>query len=205
VDEFGEYIEENQEFALIARIICQMRKGIIVTPVSTSHLVEQIASKHGSDVIYTPVGSIYVARTMLDLIAEGREVIFGGEGNGGLIYPTHQFCRDGGMTAAMMVSVLKSSGIPLSENVKKLPSMSIIKEKIQTRRAKELLKQIEREFSNKKLDKIDGIKISDSGYWALIRPSGTEPFVRIIVESTERETAHAFYRELMKIISPYRE
>jgi phosphomannomutase/phosphoglucomutase len=105
VDENGRYIEENKEFALVTQYICRKQKGIVVTPVSTSNLVERVASAEGSTVLYTKVGSIYVARTMHKLILEKKPVIFGGEGNGGLIFPAHQFCRDGGLTAAIMVAV----------------------------------------------------------------------------------------------------
>ena len=65
---------------------------------STSKTVEIVVKNEGSTVTYTPVGSIYVARTMRLLMDEGEEVVFGGEGNGGLIFPGHQFCRDGGMS-----------------------------------------------------------------------------------------------------------
>ena len=106
IDDKGRYLEENKEFALIADLVCRKRPGMVVTPVSSSRLVEDVAERHGCTVIYTPVGSIYVARKMLALIREGKDVVFGGEGNGGLIFPEHQFCRDGGMTAAMMVSLL---------------------------------------------------------------------------------------------------
>ena len=96
IDENGSFVEENQEFALIAQHICRNAKGTIVTPVSTSQMVEMVAVAAGCTVQYTPVGSIYVARTMRELIANGKQVVFGGEGNGGLIFPKHQFCRDGG-------------------------------------------------------------------------------------------------------------
>lgn len=95
IDDKGRFVEENKEFALIAEYICSQKKGILVTPVSTSRLIETVIAPHGCTVDYTAVGSIYVARRMRALIAEGKPVAFGGEGNGGLIYPDHQFCRDG--------------------------------------------------------------------------------------------------------------
>ena len=105
IDEKGQFIEENQEFALIARQICRHKQGIVVTPVSTGQIVEIVARLESCSLEYTPVGSIYVARTMRKLIDQGKIVVFGGEGNGGLIFPEHQFCRDGGMTAAIMVNI----------------------------------------------------------------------------------------------------
>jgi len=129
IDEKGQFVEENQEFALIADHICHQKNGVIVTPVSTSQMVEIVAKMNHCTVIYTPVGSIYVARTMRSLIEKGTPVIFGGEGNGGLIFPDHQFCRDGGMTAAMMVAILASHGQKLSILLEQLPKRHMIKPK----------------------------------------------------------------------------
>ena len=72
VDNNGVFVEENQEFALFAQYICQNATGTIVTPVSTSLLIEMIAETAGCTVTYTPVGSIYVARKMRELIETGK-------------------------------------------------------------------------------------------------------------------------------------
>ena len=106
IDENGQFVEENAEFSLVAQFLCNKKKGAVVTPVSTSQMGELAVKNEGCTITYTPVGSIYVARTMRALMEKGNEVVFGGEGNGGLIFPDHQFCRDGGMTAAMMVFIL---------------------------------------------------------------------------------------------------
>ncbi|HVP94760.1 MAG TPA: phosphoglucosamine mutase [Methanoregulaceae archaeon] len=202
VDENGSFITEDQEFALVTDHICKEKKGVIVTPVSTSLIVETVAKNHGSTVVYTPVGSIYVARTMRELMSSGEQVIFGGEGNGGLIYPDHQFCRDGGMTAAMMVTILAGSGKKLSEMVECLPKFHTIKEKIRTTRARELMGQLEKSCAGYRIDRTDGLKIVKGTTWALVRPSGTEPLVRITVESPEKDSATAFFNELMGTITP---
>ncbi len=76
IDENGSFVEENQEFALIARHICHQKKGALVTPVSTSQMVEMVAKNEGCTIHYTPVGSIYVARTMRSLIDEGQDRLF---------------------------------------------------------------------------------------------------------------------------------
>lgn len=203
VDENGNYIEENQEFGVIAEEICSREKGLVVTPVSTSQIIEKIAEKYGSNIKYTPVGSIYVARTMLDHISAGEKVVFGGEGNGGLIFPNHQFCRDGGMTAAMMVWVLTSRNQSLSALVKKLPRNFMIKEKIHSHKSGALIAHIIQSFPHLKIDKTDGVKISAPSAWALIRPSGTEPFMRVIVESDTRENAEKFYQDIMSVASSF--
>ena len=200
IDEKGRYLEENREFALIARSLCQEQKGVIVAPVSTSRIVEDVSSELGSSVDYTAVGSIYVARRMLDLIAGGTPVVMGGEGNGGLIYPGHQFCRDGAMTAAKMVSLVALSGKPLSEMADSLPLYHMIKEKIRIGNARALVADLVGRYSLEKPDLTDGIRLNRDESWALVRASGTEPLVRITVESRRRDQAEDLLGEILDAI-----
>ena len=197
IDENGRYIEENQEFALIADRICRETRGTVVTPVSTSLLVETIAGNRGCDIRYTPVGSIYVARTMLALEADGASVAFGGEGNGGLIYPSHQYCRDGGMTAAMVVAILAGKQRPLSALIDDMPKFTMIKGKLRVDNPQALIATIEERYSGESIDRTDGIRINRKDSWVLVRPSGTEPLVRVFVESPDAETARLFYEEIL--------
>jgi len=201
IDEKGKFIEENREFALITQHICHRKKGIVVTPVSTGQIVETVAKKENCSLVYTPVGSIYVARTMRMLLEEGKPVIFGGEGNGGLIFPEHQFCRDGGMTAAMMVFLLASSGKKLSELIDQLPKRVIIKDKLITKEGMKILESLKSVYSSDMLDETDGVKIFKADTWALVRQSGTEPIVRIIIDSDTHEKANELYEELRTLIN----
>ena len=202
IDDRGRYVEENREFALIARHVCQRWKGVIVTPVSTSQLIEDVAAATGCTVRYTRVGSIYVARTMLGLIAAGTPVAFGGEGNGGLIFPDHQFCRDGGMTAATMIEVLAESGRPLSALVDELPPYHFISERIRTRRPDEVIAAVEAAFPDFSADRTDGVRLAKGKTWALIRRSGTEPIVRVMVEAEDRAAAEAMRDAVLKQVAP---
>lgn len=201
IDEKGIFVEENQEFALIAQHICTDTKGTIVTPVSTSQMVELVADTAGCAVQYTPVGSIYVARTMRELIGTGTQVVFGGEGNGGLIFPNHQFCRDGGMTAATMVSLLAATGQSLSSLVRHLPQRHMIKEKISTIHGSHLIEQLSKRYAQESIDSTDGLKIKRRNTWALVRVSGTEPLIRIMVDADDSAAASAFYLEIKKSVS----
>jgi len=196
VDEKGQFVEENCELALVARQVCRTEKGLIVTPVSSSFMIETVAAREGCNVIYTRVGSINVARTMHALIREGKSVIFGGEGNGGLIFPSHQFCRDGGMTAAMMVAILAAEQRPLSALVADLPERVMIKEKIPITSPEELLDRLSDAFSGETIDRLDGLKITRGSSWVLVRASGTEPLVRVIAEADTQKQAQEFYQEI---------
>ncbi len=200
VDEQGNFVEENAEFALMQEFVCRKREGIVVTPVSTSRVVEEIAAQTGCRIVYTPVGSIYVARTMLRLEEEGETVVFGGEGNGGLIFPHHQYCRDGGITAAAMVALLREAEAPLSALVAELPAWHMIREKIRTKDPAGCIARLRSAFSSEKLDETDGIRINRTETWALLRPSGTEPFMRLFVEAKEPAAAAAFAEEIRGVL-----
>ena len=197
IDENGQFVEENQEFALVADHICRQKKGVIVTPVSTSQMVEIVAKKNNSTVTYTPVGSIYVARTMRSLIEKGGHVIFGGEGNGGLIFPDLQFCRDGGMTAAMMVAILASRGPKLSLLLEQLPKRHMIKDKISAVGGAAILNALKSAYSHVIIDETDGVKIFQGNSWALVRASGTEPLIRIIIDAEDEEQGKALRDEVV--------
>lgn len=201
IDEQGRFVEENQQFALIAQYICHQKKGIIVTPVSTGQIVETIAKKEQCSVEYTAVGSIYVARTMRLLLEQGKPVIFGGEGNGGLIFPDHQFCRDGGMTAAMMVALLSSTGKKLSEHINQLPIRAIIKDKLVTNKGTQIMELLKTVYPRDIIDETDGVKIHKNSDWVLVRASGTEPIIRIFVDADTSEKATALYNEVKGHVS----
>jgi len=200
VDENGEFVEENSEFALVQRFMCRKGDGLVVTPVSTSMKAEDVAKETGCEIVYTPVGSIYVAREMIRLKKEGKDVLFGGEGNGGLIYPDFQFCRDGGMSGATMVALLADADKPLSELIESLPGRVMIREKLYTTDFEAVLSAVKKAFAEDDLDLTDGIRINRENMWALLRPSGTEPFMRLFVEAASEPEARPFTDEIIGVI-----
>lgn len=78
----------------------------------------------------------------------------------------------------------------------------MLKDKIYTDAPKELLKTAENAFAKDNLDLTDGVRINRQGMWALLRPSGTEPFMRLYVEAATVAEAEAFRDEIKRIISP---
>ena len=97
----------------------------MVTPVSSSSCVEDVVRADGGEVIYTRVGSPVVARKMIEV-----EAIFGGEENGGLIFPEHQYCRDAAMTMAKMLEIVAKEG-PLSSFCRPIPEYYLDKRKME--------------------------------------------------------------------------
>ncbi|HJJ28739.1 MAG TPA: phosphoglucosamine mutase [Methanocorpusculum sp.] len=204
VDENGTFMDGNITLALLASYFCEQTPGsLIVTPVSTSGIVEAVGRQYGCETAYTVVGSPYVARTMMELIAKGTKVAVGGEGNGGIIYPSHQFCRDGGMSAATMLGVVATRKQPLSELIAALPKYTMYQEKRKSTKAKEFTAHMKEFYKDLPMDTRDGIRITKGNAWALIRPSGTEPLIRVYAESVNADEAKALLGEILAEIEPY--
>jgi phosphomannomutase/phosphoglucomutase len=206
VDEHGTFVDGNITLGLVASYFCcNHPRSIVVTPISTSGIVEAVAAQYGCTTRYTVVGSIYVARVMRNLAEAGKPVIIGGEGNGGIIYPNHQFCRDGGMSAAAMLRLVVERNRPLSTLIAELPVFTMYQEKRETKRVTEIITHMKEYFKCCPIDSRDGIRITRDGAWALIRSSGTEPLVRIYAESKDSTKAKQLMDEILEEISEYLE
>jgi phosphomannomutase/phosphoglucomutase len=195
----GKYVDGDKSLALMSKYILSEKEGLVVTPVSSSSLVEEVVKEAGGEIEYTAVGSPIVARKMIDIGA-----VFGGEENGGLIFPEQQFCRDGGMAIAKMLECVVKSG-PLKSQVSKLPIYHTVKRKIDCPNdmKKHVLEHIEKESIGAKIDHTDGMKaIFDDG-WVLARPSGTEPLFRIFSESKDEDTAKERADRYESLVSDY--
>jgi phosphomannomutase/phosphoglucomutase len=147
--------------------------------------------------VRTRVGSPIVARTMFESGA-----VFGGEENGGAIFPDHQFCRDGAMTAAKMVELLAHDGKPLSALVAALPQYHIKKANVSvpTDRRDAVLRSIADLAKGRKVDTTDGIRIVEKDGAVLVRPSGTEPIFRVYAEARTAPRADALVEEGVALI-----
>jgi len=197
LDEHGRVCWGDHTFALIARDYLEHSSGKqkIVTPISSSQIIETIAEKYGGEVVYTAVGSVFVSNVMLKLGAK-----LGGEENGGIFYSPHVAARDGGITVAMIYRIVSEAKKPLSKLVADLPRTYIVKDKIPCpdiikAKVTEAIRNLPRK--GKVLD-IDGIKMwLPQGCWILIRPSGTEPIFRILVEGPTRGKA-------LRIVNDYK-
>ena len=117
--------------------------------------------------------------------------VFGGEGNGGVIDPRVHFVRDSFVGMALVLSYLAETGRPLSELVAELPSYVILKEKfpMQEGVVEGLQKGLKAGFPGAKLNLADGVRVDVPEGWVHVRPSGTEPVLRIIAEAADKATA----------------
>lgn len=196
-DENGDFIVEEIQLAMMAKYILARKKGPIVTPVSSSSRMIDVAKEAGVELVWTAVGSINVARKMMEVGA-----VFGGEGNGGLIFPEHQYCRDGAMACAKFLEII-ANGQKLSELARSVPEYFNSKTKIKINdmpatmsKVKELVLSTDYE-----VDTTDGVKIWHKDGWVLIRPSGTEPIIRIFAESKTKEKADELMNEGVELVN----
>ena len=182
VDEKGNYLYGDRSLSIVAKYqVEENGGGTVVTPVSSSTAVEDAVKSAGGQIIYTEIGAPVVARKMMETGA-----VFGGEENGGLIFSTHQYCRDGAMGAAKMLEIMAKTEKSLSELDEEIPRYSLLKTKTAcpNELKEKLLDLLAERFSGHgRIDRTDGLKIYTEDGWILIRPSGTEPIYRIFSEA----------------------
>ena len=154
-----------------------------MTCLNSGNIIEKIVEKSDSRVVRTKVGSVEVSRRMVN-----DDALIGYEENGGFMFGKHNHVRDGGMTLALMLDLLSKSKSNLSEKIRNLPPSFTTKTKIECslEQSEVVISELLKEFSDS--DTSDGIKIQvDGDNWVMIRPSGTEPIIRIYGESNSQQ------------------
>jgi phosphomannomutase len=199
VSEQGRALGEDYTLALAASLVLRHRPGAVVTNLSTSRLLDDVAEAAGVPLVRAPVGEINVARRMQK---EGATV--GGEGNGGVILPDVHLTRDAPVAAALVLQLLAETGEPLSALAAGIGSYEIVKEKVPrpSQPLDAVYDALEREVGAPEADRQDGLRLAWPGErkWAHLRPSGTEPIVRIICEAPTREEAERLVRTLREAL-----
>ncbi len=191
VTEKGDILPEEYSLLLATKFILSKRKGLVVTNFSTTQALDDIAAEFSSSVQRTKVGDIHVSRQMKE-----KKAVIGGEGNGGVIIPEVHYARDGIAAIALLLEYLAEANEPISKLADELPRYYMVKKKLEfTKGDFSLLKaRLKKEFKEEKLDFLDGVKITLKEGWIHIRPSGTEPVIRIITEAKTRKEAENLYQ-----------
>jgi phosphomannomutase len=192
VDETGRPIGEDYTLAFAVRAVLDgcitgAKPPTVVANLSTSLVVEDAARAHGARFIRTPVGEANVARAIRD---EGA--LIGGEGNGGVMLPALHIGRDAPLGLALILHLLAASGVTPSQLVAGAPRYTIVKAKgPRGPDLHQLYDQLRRRFSDATADDRDGLRLAWPDRWLHVRPSGTEPIVRLIAEAPTAADAEA--------------
>jgi phosphomannomutase len=186
VDGNGKALSEEMTLAIAADFLLGKTPGNMAVNLSTTGLIEVVAAKHGGKVFRTPVGEANVVEAIL-----GEDCILGGEGNGGVIYPTIHAGRDALVGIAMVLQAVAEHGGTLAEMVAALPPVFMVKTKVP---AEELptgkaLEEVLLKLGPGTIDSRDGLKWVGEQAWVHVRPSNTEPVVRIIAEAQDEAAA----------------
>lgn len=207
IDERGRYVGEEYTLALSALALLEAsrrsghttRGALLVTNLSTSRMLDDVASQYGAHVHRTPVGEANVVAVM-----QGEQALLGGEGNGGTIWPRVCYVRDSLAAMALVLWLISPQGggegkkVPLSAWVERLPKYAIEKRKVDLARkedAQPAIERVARAFGTQRVDRRDGAWIDfvdgplAGRAWLHVRASNTEPIMRLICEAPTVELA----------------
>lgn len=199
VDENGNCISEEYTLAFgIENILNKNPNSNIVINMSTSQMIEDIAEKYNSKCIRTKVGESNVFSGM-----KHTNAIAGGEGGGGVIYPKINNCRDSFVSIALTLELLANKNQSVSYLVESLPKyyMKKDKESVEGKNLNEIYEKLKKHFLDTKTNEEDGLRLDfiDKS-WIHIRPSNTEPIIRIFGEAKTKERIDELFKEIKNIL-----
>jgi phosphomannomutase len=199
VSEQGKAIGEDYTLALASALVLLRRPGPLVTNLSTSRLMDDVATAAGVPLYRAAVGEINVARRM-----QAEDATIGGEGNGGVILPDVHLTRDAPVAAALVLQLLVETGKPLSQLAAAIGRYEIVKEKLPrpSQPLDAVYDALTARFPEATADRQDGLRLDwpERRAWAHLRPSGTEPIVRIICEAPSLDEAKGLVETLREAL-----
>ncbi|HMP52769.1 MAG TPA: phosphoglucomutase/phosphomannomutase family protein [Candidatus Melainabacteria bacterium] len=217
IDEQGNYFSPNQLLCLLTMHMVKNRKekGAIVRTVATTHFLDLLAKKYDLEVIETPVGFKFIGEEM-----RKRDILIGGEESGGMSFKGHIPEKDGIMANLLLVEMMAFEGKPLSQiwdDLQKEIGYELTYLRADMRLNDFTQKGLMKILTEKPLETLAGEKVTrvgrkdglklylDDSNWLLIRPSGTEPLIRLYYEGTSSErtnkVAEDFAKQVEAIVS----
>jgi phosphomannomutase len=180
-DETGRIIDNDDVLALAVDCVLHRLKGPVVVNLTTSSAIDDIAARHGVRVYRSPVGEANVVDRM-----KSAGAVIGGEGsNGGIIFPSVQYCRDSYTGMAMLLDRMAETGMSASQLAATLPvyHRRLGKAPFEHGRLGALMQSLEAGFPGAATDRRDGLKLTLADGWIHVRASNTEPILRIAAEA----------------------
>ncbi len=198
IDEKGRMADFDKLLAIVSREI----GGKVVTTVDASLCTDKCMDEVGGVVIRTKVGDVHVAESI-----EENNANFGGEPSGTWLHPHFCMCPDGILSALRVIELVQKYG-PLSKQLDEIPSYPTIRDKVtcEDHQKEQIMEKVEEKLhivldDVVDVNRIDGVRISMvDGSWVLIRPSGTESFIRITLEATSDDKAHMIRNQCANFI-----
>jgi len=192
VDSEGKFADFDRVLAAYSAFITKANGGgTVVTSVEASMCIEKMVEKHGGKVVRTKVGDIYISETM-----KKHKAIFGGEPCGAWIHPQFHYCPDGILSSVLLLKALEDESRSLGQMISKIPQYPTLRENITCRNETryKIVESVGNKLKSifpehKELSRVDGVRLSLENGWILIRPSGTEPIVRLTVEGESLKAA----------------
>ena len=198
VDEHGKFFGEEFTLVCAADYVLQHKKGPVVSNLSSSLALKDLADSYGVPCHYAPVGEVHVVKKMKEVGA-----VIGGEGNGGVIDPELHYGRDALIGIALILMHLASSKKSLSQLKQKYSTYVMVKDKITfdpSKSAQGLLDKVAAHFKSYELDVQDGLKVILPDSWVQLRKSNTEPIIRIYSEAKTLEDAKTLVEEVKALL-----
>jgi phosphomannomutase len=193
VDESGRYLGEENTLALVVDQVLPQRPGPVVTNVSTTRAIDDLAGRHACPVYRTKVGEANVVDGML-----AQQAVIGGEGNGGVIDPRVGLVRDAFVGIAWILDSLAEPAQTLGSRMQHLPRYHMVKHKLalDARSSAEIEKSLAGAFDDAEIDRTDGLHFGWANRWFHVRASNTEPVVRVIAEAPDAAQAEDLARKV---------
>ncbi|HEV7398344.1 MAG TPA: phosphoglucosamine mutase [Pyrinomonadaceae bacterium] len=189
VTESAEALSEELTLAIATRIRLVQRTGTVVTNISSTGGIDQIAARYGGSVLRTPVGQTYISEAMIE-----SNAVLGGEGSGGVTVPELHATHDSAAAVGLILEGLARNGQSISELVQDLPHLTMLKHNVEVdpNRLYSVLQNFRTAIEREQLtyDLTDGIKLVLTGGWIHVRASNTESMIRVIAEAENSAGAH---------------
>jgi phosphomannomutase len=193
VSDSGVAIGEEYTLLLATLGVLQKTPGPVAANLSSTSALERLAGRFDCPLFLSKIGEVNVTEEM-----QKRGAVIGGEGNGGVIYPTLNFARDSLVAMALVLHLLAETGQTITDLVRSLPPFAMIKDKLACPSDKiaKVLRKLRSEYGAYPMDLRDGVKVTLPGGWFLVRGSNTEPIIRVIAEAENEAGAQEISRRV---------
>ena len=195
LNEDGSMFGEEYTLVAVSDYILQNKKGNTVSNLSSTRALRDVSNRYGVSYNASAVGEVNVVEKM-----KATNAVIGGEGNGGVIYPELHYGRDALVGIALFLTFMAKTGKKCSKIRQQYPAYTISKNKIELQpgmNVPEIMEKIAAKYSDNEINTIDGVKIDFPDGWVHLRPSNTEPIIRIYAEGLSEEFATSLANKIM--------